>query len=75
MKVRKKAILPALLLLCAVLLGSCDTYYYGLKPTKHRSRTDKENMYVHKSTYSGKKQYSTSYNAKPAGMYKQRKVK
>ena len=75
MKVRKKAILPALLLLCAILLGSCDTYYYGLKTTKHRSRTDKSGMYVHRATVNGNKQYSTSYSAKPAGMYKQRKVK
>ena len=75
MKVRKKAILPALLLLCAILLGSCDTYYYGMKTTKHRSRTDKSNMYVHRATVNGNKQYSTSYSAKPAGMHKQRKVK
>ena len=75
MKVRKKAILSALLLSCAMLLCSCDTYYYGLKPTKHRSRTDKSGMYVHRQTVSGNRQYSTSYRAKPVGMYKQRKVK
>ncbi|MCR5588763.1 MAG: hypothetical protein K6F72_04025 [Bacteroidales bacterium] len=75
MKVRKKAILPALLLSCVVLLSSCDTYYFGLKPTKHRSRTNKENMYVHKATVNGNKQYPTSRNAKPVGMHKQRKVK
>ena len=75
MKVRKKAILSALLLSCAILLGSCDTYYYGMKTTKHRSRTDKSGMYVHRATVNGNKQYSTSYSAKPAGMHKQRKVK
>jgi hypothetical protein len=32
-------------------------------------------MYVHRATVKGNKQYSTSYNAKPAGLYKQRKVK
>ena len=75
MKVRKKAILSALLLLCVMLLCSCDTYYYGQKQTKHRSRTNKENMYKHRATVNGIKQYSTSNCTKPAGMYKQRKVK
>lgn len=58
-----------------MLLCSCDTYYYGLKPTKHRSRTTSENMYKHRATVNGIRQNSTSYRAKPAGMYKQRKVK
>ena len=54
----------------------CDTYYYGLKTTKHRSKVNKEKtMYVHKSTETGNLMYSTSHSAKPAGMYKQRKVK
>lgn len=76
MKIRKKYSLPVLLLLCAVTFAGCDTYYYGLRTTRHRSKTNKENtMYVHKQTVNGKLQYSTSRAARPAGMYKQRKVK
>lgn len=76
MKIRKKYSLPVLLFLCAVAFSSCDTYYYGLKPTKHRSKVNKEKtMYVHKETVNGTLMYSTSRAAKPAGLYKPKKVK
>ncbi len=76
MKIRKKYSLPVLLFLCAVAFCSCDTYYYGLKPTKHRTKANSEKtMYVHKATVNGTLQYSTSRAAKPVGMYKQKKVK
>jgi hypothetical protein len=76
MKIRRKYILPLVLLLCVVAFAGCDTYYYGLKKTSHRSKVNREKtMYVHKSTVNGILQYSTSRAAKPAGMYKQRKVK
>ena len=76
MKIRRKYILPWVLLLCVVAFAGCDTYYYGLKKTSHRSKVNREKtMYFHKSTVNGNLQYSTSRAAKPAGMYKQRKVK
>ncbi len=76
MKIRRKYLLPLALLLCVAVFAGCDTYYYGLKKTSHRSKVNSEKtMYVHKSTVKGNLQYSTSHSAKPAGMYKRRKVK
>lgn len=76
MKIKRKYILPLALLLCVVAFAGCDTYYYGLKKTSHRSKVNSEKtMYVHKATVNGNLQYSTSHSAKPVGMHKQRKVK
>lgn len=76
MNIRKKYALPLVILLCSVTLIGCDTYYYGLRKSSHHSKVNSSgNMYVHKDTQKGVKQYSTSYASKPAGMFKQRKVK
>ena len=75
MKIRVKSALPVILLLCAVALAGCDTYHYGLKKTSHRTKMNKEKtMMVHKQTVGGVRENGHSHSAKPAAMYKQKKV-
>ena len=67
--------MPVILLLCAVAFASCDTYHYGLKKTRHRSKVNGEKtMYVHKQTVGGTRESGKSRSARPAAMYKQTKV-
>lgn len=75
MKIRRKSALPVILLLCALTLCACDTYYYGLKETKHRTKMNGDKtMMVHKQTVNGAREFNRSRTAKPAAMYKQTKV-
>lgn len=75
MKIRRKSALPVILLLCAFALASCDTYHYGLKETKHRTKMNGEKtMMVHKQTINGKREFGRSHSAKPAAMYKRTKI-
>lgn len=77
MKVRRKLALLATLALCVAAFVGCDTYYYGQRPTSHRSKVNREKtMYVHKATVDGHRDYGTSNNTKPAGkMHRQRKIR
>lgn len=76
MKVRKKLTALVALLLCVVVFAGCDTYYYGLKKTSHRSKVNSEKtMYVHKATFGGHPDFPKSHNAKPVGMFKQKKIR
>ena len=75
MKINRKSALPVILLLCAIVFASCDTYYYGLKKTNHRTKMNREKtMMVHKQTINGQREFSKSRSAKPAAMYKQTKI-
>ena len=63
------------MLLCAVAFAGCDTYRYGTAKTNHRSKINSEKtMYVHKQTVNGTRENGKSHRAKPAAMYKQRKI-
>ena len=75
MKIRRKSALPVILLLCVFALTGCDTYYYGLKKTSHRTKMNSEKtLMVHRQTVNGTRENGRSRTAKPAAMYKQTKV-
>ena len=78
MKLHNKRILTlAALVVCSAALAGCDTYYYGLHKTSHRSTVNSEQtMYVHKDSRRGHREFGRSHNAKPVkGMHKQRKIR
>lgn len=75
MKIRRKSVFPVMLILCAIAFASCDTYYYGVKETRHHSKVNGEKtMYVHRQTVDGTREFGKSRSARPAAMYKQKKI-